>query len=298
MTIAQALREHKDAPVLLASVLKKDKAFLFANPEKQLTDLQSTVYELLLQKRRRGIPAAYLLGHKEFFGLDFLINKNVLIPRPETETLVELALKNLQLTTYNFHTVLDVGTGSGNIIISLAKTLAIKSPSPLARGDAPKGQRGRIKFYAIDFSSKALNVARRNARRHGVAHKITFLRGSLFSPMLRGRLRGGRFLIVANLPYGWREWKNNTSAETIGLKYEPQRALFTKEGGLYLIRKLFEQVSSLPLVGRVREGVTLLLEHDPRQKSALQSLARKHFPHARISFHRDLSGHFRVCEIR
>ena len=169
MTIKQALSLHPDAPLFLPW----NKAWIYANADFELTKSQETKFKKLIGKRKSGVPAAYLLGRKEFFGLDFLVNKDVLIPRPETELLVELALSPslLQREGGGEFSVIDIGTGSGNIIISLAKNLKSKA-----------------NLFAIDSSSKALNVAKRNARRHGVAKKIKFVHGSLFSPLQKGRL--------------------------------------------------------------------------------------------------------------
>ena len=313
MTIQDALKLHPDAEVLLPLLfeerarVRRDRAWFFAHTEYVLTKYQEPNFKKLITKRRADWPAAYITGHKEFFGLDFLVNRNVLIPRPETELLVELALQGISNPESRIANVIDIGTGSGNIIISLAK----QSPSPLARGNAPKGQRGQAKFFATDSSAKALAVARVNTRRHGMAKKIKFLRGNLLSPFLQAtNYKLIPNLILANLPYGWKEWKNNTSAETSGLRFEPQQALFTKEGGLYLIRKLFEQIKIICHSGLDPESIqknldsrfrgndiTILLEFDPRQKSALTKLAKKYFPAAKLTFHRDLARRWRVMKI-
>jgi release factor glutamine methyltransferase len=266
-----------DTEVLLCHVLNKNKAFLYANPRKKLTNLQATSYKLAINKRTRGWPVAYLTGHKEFFGLDFLVTPAVLIPRPETELLVDLALQIFKSKIFDLKSIIDVGTGSGNIIVSLARL--IKNP--------------KIKFFAIDSSASALKIAKLNARLLGVYKKIRFLQGNLLTPLLQAtsyNLQAS--LIVANLPYGWGKWKNNSTAETADLKFEPKNALFTGEKGLKLIRNLLYEAAK----DRIGASV-VLIEFDPRQKQAVWRISKKYFPRTKPEFHKDLSGRFRVLEI-
>lgn len=262
-----------DAEVLLSFVLEKPKVYLYSNPEKKLSRKILNTYLALIKQRTKGVPVAYLTGGKEFFGLKFKINKNVLIPRPETETLVDLVLKGVKVKGKGLR-ILDLGTGSGAIIISLAKAMATLSPRPYTL------------FYASDISQKALVVARKNARLHQV--RITFKQGSLLSPWKNQKFD----IIVANLPYGWKAWKNNTSAATVGLKFEPQEALFTGKKGLALIEKLLRQISTLH-----PEPCTLFLEFDPRQTSQIKNLALKHLPGFEIKIYKDLAGRNRFIRL-
>lgn len=304
-----------DAEVLLAHVLRRDRSYLYANLQKKLTAPHAEQFARMVHKRVRHWPVAYLVGHKQFFDLDFKVTPDVLIPRPETELLVELALSHLSPPQAwgglgRGRTVIDLGTGSGNVIISVIKNV----PPLLTRGGLGRG----LKFYALDSSAKALKIAKRNARRHRVFSKIRFLHGNLlspmrrgtpsfFSPLIRGGLRGGRTIILANLPYLTRKQLNNLT-----IKHESRRALYGGPDGLKYFSELFTQLSviarrettkqsqRLPRshsVARNDKKIVLLLEHDPRQKRALQSLTRKYFPRAQICFHKDLSGRFRVMEI-
>ena len=321
--LASSNSPHLDAEILLAFSLKKPKEFLFANPERPIAPAKCSKFKSLIAKRARGWPVAYLTGHKEFCGLDFTVTPDVLIPRPETELLVELGKERLMNDESKIRNVIDVGTGSGNIIISIAKTLNSVILNPDGnRDEESRSFRLRLQddnflkstnFYAIDSSKKALRIAKLNARRHGVSNKIQFFRGNLLSPLHNTKCSIHNTLLVANLPYGWGEWKNNSSAATIGLKFEPKKALFTKKLGLYLIRKLFEQIQTLchsrlacPVACRFIGSATgdpksknliILLEHDPRQKTAISKLAKKYFSKAKIKFHKDLSGKNRVLEI-
>ena len=290
-----------DAEVLLSFVLKKPKEFLYGHPDFKLSEIQDSKFRILIRKRANHWPVAYLTGHKEFFGLDLLVTKDVLVPRPETELLVELALERLKIRDLRFKNIVEVGTGSGNIIISLV----IQSEAR------------NLRFFATDTSAKALAVARRNARRHGVA-KIKFLRGNLLAPVLQATIYNLRpILIVANLPYlTEKQYRANPD-----LKHEPKRALVGGKDGMKYFREIFEQLHTFlpsPGVGRVaaclparqggrersqspfdsaqgQNGITILIEHDPGQKGKLKKLISQHFPQAEVKFHKDLAGRFRVC---
>jgi release factor glutamine methyltransferase len=273
MTIAEILKSASkklkstlDAEVLLCHVLDKPKEYIYSNPEKQIQSIQEKKYSQLVSRRQLGWPAAYLTGKKEFFGRQFKINRHVLVPRPETETLVEFVLEEIK--SKHVLKILDIGTGSGNIIISLAKHLG-----------------SRHLYFASDVSKKSLAVAKKNAAIHKT--HITFRTGNLLTPWKDQKFD----IIIANLPYGWKQWKNNTSAETVGLKFEPKKALFTKNHGLFLIDKFLKQVN------RNRPPL-IFLEFDPRQTSSLKKIIMKYFPESEIEIFRDLAGKNRVAQIK
>jgi len=239
-----------EAEILLAAVLKKPPVFLLTRGEKKITKTQNAKYRRLIARRLKGEPVAYLTGHKEFYGLNFKVNKNVLIPRPETELMVEEALK---LITRNPQpvTLIDVGTGSGCIIITLAKSIKNYRPeadqpwadelSPFAKASEDK-KITNYDFLATDISNGALKVAKQNSRLHDVNKNIKFIQGNLLEPILNSKFlirsasRRTKFVILCNLPYGWKAWKNNCSLDTAGLKFEPQIALFTDNHGLGLYK--------------------------------------------------------------
>jgi release factor glutamine methyltransferase len=156
-----------DGEVLLSFVLKKPKEYLFAHPKKQVDPKSEKAYLRLINNRLLGWPVAYLTKHKEFFGLDFYVDKNVLIPRPETEGLVELVLGSLKIENRKLK-ILDIGTGSGCIIISLAKSLYNLQPKTYNL------------FYASDISRQAIKIARKNAKTHKT--KVAFGVGNLLKP--------------------------------------------------------------------------------------------------------------------
>lgn len=268
---ANCLKVHKipfpelDAEVLLSFVLEKDKAFLHTYPEKPLTKTQGQKLQLLITRRSHGQPIAYLTGHKEFFGLDFIVSKDVLVPRPETELLVEKTL-TLISDKENLR-ILEIGTGSGCLIASLAK----KSPKNL--------------YFASDISTKALAIAQSNAKKHKV--KITFRSGGLLEPWISRNFD----IIIANLPYGWKTWGNNSSTETRALKFEPAQALFAGDKGLALYKKLFQQISKMNIF-----PTAVLIEFDPRQIKEIKKLT-KVLPVKRLSILKDLYNRNRAALI-
>ena len=300
-----------EAEVLLSYILKKPREILFTYPEKKLTKNQVNHYKELISRRLKGEPIAYLIGQKKFYDLNFFVNKNVLIPRPETELMVEEALdfitRNAKRTTHNMehgkraYTIIDVGAGSGCIIITLAKLLKSKLPASPARLDSAKRAGGLIVNYqllATDISKPALTVARKNARLHQVNKKIKFIQGNLLEPIIKNRksqIANRKLIILANLPYGWKEWKNNCSMETVGLKFEPEIALFAGKNGLQTYKELLKQIVRLAVV--CRQGLICLLEFDPRQMNLIKRLIKKHLPEAKLQIKKDLAGHNRLAII-
>lgn len=290
MTIAQALKfaaaklnsakislPDLEAEILLSGILKKPREFLLVHGEKRLSKKPAVKYQLLLNRRLKGEPIAYLIGHKEFYGLDFMVNKNVLIPRPETELMVEKALKLITPISQPT-TLIDVGTGSGCIIVSLAKRL---------------NQKSEIighKFIGTDISKSALNVARKNSKLHGLDKSIKFIHGNLLKPILNSSTSqaDSKLVILANLPYGWLAWKNNCSLDAAGLKFEPSLALFTGENGLDLYKKLFRQIKNL--TAKLSAACYVLCEFDPRQTAKIKRLAKQKLPEAKCQIKKDLSG--------
>ncbi len=257
---------HLDAEVLLAFVTKKPKTYLLSNIEKNLTPSQVKKFNTLISKRQRGTPVAYLTNHKEFYGLDFYITKDVLIPRPETEVLVEAVIKTarqLHKDTNEPVTIADIGTGSGSIAVTLAKYLLFS------------------KLIATDISEKAILIAKRNAKHHKVLKRITFKKGDLLKPLKKFKPN----IIVANLPY-------LTKDELVNVRHEPKQALYGGKMGLVLIKKLLSQIQKI----LARKGI-ILLEISPAQVKAVDYFVEQHLPEKKLSFIKDLSGRERVVKI-
>jgi len=261
------LRTVTDAPyleteVLLAYVLGTSRTSLLAHPERVLTPDQLSIYQSLVRRRASDYPLPYLTGRVEFYGLEFEVTPEVLIPRPETETLVNLALARGPAT------VVDVGTGSGCVAVSLAVHL----PETI--------------ICAIEISPAALAVARRNVERHSVTGRVQLLVGDVLNPR-----PGPVDLIVSNPPYI--PTGQCASLPASVRDHEPRLALDGGLDGLALIRRLLAQAPAV-----LHPGGGLLIEIGAYQGEAAVYLARTYFPQATVRVHPDLAGRDRVLEIQ
>jgi release factor glutamine methyltransferase len=272
---------YLDAEILLSFILNKPQEFIFTHPEYKLTKFQISNYQLLISRRQKGEPVAYLTGHKEFYGLDFFVNKNVLIPRPETELMVD---KTLSLMSNISHPIslIDIGTGSGCIIITLQKILKLKSKII------------NYKFFATDISKDALKIAKNNAKKHGVDKKIKFLPGDLLEPLIKNSkyLNNPKnpIIITANLPYLTPSQINNSPT----IKKEPKIALVAGSDGLKYYQKLFKQIKQFQKICNVKY---MLCEIDPRQKIQIGTLIKKELKISSFQIKKDLRGHSRLAII-
>ncbi|GAC1347395.1 MAG: peptide chain release factor N(5)-glutamine methyltransferase [Ktedonobacteraceae bacterium] len=261
-----------DAQVLLGHVLHVDRAMLYAYPEHLLTLEQEQQFKQLIVRRILGEPVAYLVGHKEFFGLDLLVDKRVLIPRPETEMLVEAALSTVRdiLTTGRIPLVADIGTGSGAIPIALA----VEEP--------------RLPYvYACDISAGALDVARLNCTRHHVEQRIRLLQGDLLAP-----LPEPVDVLTANLPYVGTDEMHLLTPDVRA--YEPHLALFSGQQGVDLLSRLFTEAQQ---PGKLHEHAVLLLEIGYQQRDLLASLLHDFWPQAKVTFEKDYAGWDRLLKV-
>jgi len=254
-----------DAEVLLTHLIGRDRAFLRAWPEQPLNPEQSDAYQKLVSLRREGWPIAYLTGEREFWSRSFKVAPGVLIPRPATELLIEIALD--QLPVRGRVDVLDLGTGSGIIAI----TLAVERPN--------------ASVTAIDSSRKALQIAESNAFRLGIKN-LRLTEGNWCEPLSRDE----RFhLIVSNPPY---IAEGDPHLAQGDLRYEPAAALASGPEGLDALRAI---VSAARL--HLEPGGVLLLEHGYDQTDVLATLlSTQGYRH--ITHHRDLQGHRRATMAR
>ncbi len=269
MTLKQALRQAREifarqniedsrleSELLLRHALGISQVQLYQDLHRELGSEAEADFGRLVKRRLRGEPTAYITGHREFYGLDFYVDPRVLIPRPESELLVEEALKHAQSRPLS--TVADIGTGCGAIAISLSINLP------------------RTKIYATDISALALKVARFNCQKHGVVDRVCLLRGDLLDP-----LPEPVDLVIANLPY-----VTETEVSRMCLaNFEPELALNGGWDGLEKIRELCRKVGD-----RLHPGGSLLLETGLGQSRAVASLLRRLFPSANIEIIPDLSG--------
>jgi release factor glutamine methyltransferase len=245
-------------------LLGKPHAWVLAHPEQELTADQARQLEATLERVAGGEPLPYILGHWGFFGLDFSITPDVLIPRPETELLVEEALAWLQAHPGR-RKALDAGTGSGCIAIAVAKLMP------------------DVTVIACDVSEQALRVARRNAVQHGVASRVSFIRSDLLSAM-----RGQVDLICANLPY----IPTSKLQELEVARHEPPLALDGGWDGVELIERLVSQVGML-----LASGGLLLLEIEATAGGDVIPLVASAFPQAKVELLPDLAGLDRLIRL-
>jgi len=259
-----------DAECLLASLLGRDRLHLYAAAEERMPPPVFELYQALLGRRQAREPLAYLTRTKEFWSLSFAVTPAVLIPRPETETLVERALA--RLNELQAPVIADIGTGSGAIAVAVAKAL------PDSR------------LYATEISSRALDVARENAARHEVLERITFVHGDLVEPLLCLGLAHHCDLMVSNPPYVATRELAGLPAE---VRYEPLEALDGGSDGLDVHRRLINGASTL-----LRPGGWLALEMAPGQGPSLSRLLQEQGAFGDIEVTPDLSGRERVIVAR
>ena len=269
MTFKQSLAEARDilvennvadapleAELLLRHTLKIDRVQLYIDLEKELTPRQEQAFRRLLERRLNGEPAAYIIGRREFYGLDFIVSPAVLIPRPESELLVEKALA--LAGDCPLPAIADVGTGSGAIAVSLALALP------------------QSKIYATDISAAALEITRLNCLKHGVADRVRLLEGNLLEP-----LPEPVDLIVANMPY--------VRKSELNAKLEPPLALDGGADGTENIEQLCRQAG-----GKLKSGGWLLLEIGQGQREAVANILHNILPGGRVEVAPDLAGIDRV----
>jgi release factor glutamine methyltransferase len=259
-----------DSQVLLARLLDQPRSWVLAHPESTMSKDQLVSLEKQIVRLEDKEPLPYVLGAWEFFGLEFDIDSDVLIPRPETEQLVERALEWLMRRDVRGREikVLEVGTGSGCIAISLAK----KFPE--------------LSIIATDLSSAALAVARINAEKFNVSNSIQFIEADLFSKPL---IPYDFLMILANLPYIPTKILHKTRVYGC----EPSLALDGGADGLELIRPFIKEVPNWLVTGGL-----LLMEIEASEGAAVFSLASSAFPEARLYIYKDIAGHDRLLEVQ
>ncbi len=264
----KALTHHgiEDAPleaeVLLRHVLSIPRAQLFSEFQRELTPEEWRDFWNLIKRRLSHEPAAYIVGRREFYGLDFYVDHRVFIPRPESELLVELCLDFARRLPGGPLFIADIGTGCGAIAISLSLNLP------------------QAEIYAVDISTAALEVAFINCQRHGVLHRVHLLQGDMLDPLPQPV-----DIVVANLPYIKESELNQLGAE-------PRLALAGGRDGLDEVRRLLSQAG-----GKLRSQGCLLAEVGWGQGETVIALARSHFPDAGVELMRDLGGIDRVVSL-
>jgi release factor glutamine methyltransferase len=295
MTVSQILKASSlpviESEILIAFLLDKEKEFLITHSETEISTAVYKKFKFLEKKRLAGWSSAFLVGQKEFYGLDFMVDKNVLVPRPETEMMVDEVLDILGQST-NDSMLVDLGTGSGAIIISCADQIKKVYPDKYRR----------TIFRAIDISSKALRIAKRNSVLNKQERNIKFLSGNLLEPLINkndfGNLSNRELIIAANLPYLTpRQVKTSPS-----IQKEPRLALVAGSDGLKYYRELFTQLKGLKKTidnkNNPIKPITILCEIDSSQNKSIKKLALKYFSKTKLEIKKDLAGLNRLVIIK
>jgi release factor glutamine methyltransferase len=254
-----------DAEILVAHVLQSSRERLHSHPERELTVAQRARLRRLTSRRAARVPVPYLVGEREFYGLMFRVTPAVLIPRPSSELLVELAIDWLNAHP-QARRAIDLGTGSGAVAISVAKAVP------------------RVRIEARDVSARALRVADENIAHYRLRPRITTVKADLL------KRAAPADLILANLPYIPEALRRIRPKE---LEYEPALALDGGKDGLSLIRTAVAQAPAA-----LKPGGLVLFECDPAQTRRLVRLAQGLWPSAQVSVHKDLAGQDRVVRIQ
>ena len=292
--ISELSIEKKEAEILTAFLLHKTRESLLSNSRTEVDNKFYKKIKDLEKKRLKNYPIAYLVGEKEFYGLNFKVNKDVLVPRPETEMMVDKIIdilknesnnferdlynpKNLFDNNYNNPIFIDVGTGSGAIIIAIANEIKKLWPN----------DSDNFKFYGIDISEAALKIAKKNAKLHNLNKIIKFFEGDLLSPIAK-KINKKNLIITANLPY-------LTPLQVKGspsISREPKLALVAGSDGLKYYRQLFKQLAKIDY-----KTLILFCEIDSSQTKNITYLAQKMFPEAKLEIIKDLAKLNRLLKI-
>lgn len=285
MTIAEAINRaaqklsgcgitnaRLDAEVLLSHILERDRAWLITHNNDGLDNERYKLFEDAIDRRSRREPLQYIIGRQEFWGLEFTVTHNVLIPRPETELLIETAI-NILRDANKQAMIVDLCTGSGCVAVSLAKELA------------------NARIFAVDKSSQALAVARENAQRHGVSDRIRFLEGDLYAPLEELDIRGLVDVITANPPY-------IRSGDLPMLQpevrdYEPELALIAGTEGTEVQQKIIESATDL-----LEKHGTLIMEMGMGQAEILKRMIDEVGTYDKPEILKDLAGIDRVLVVK
>ncbi len=255
-----------DIDLLLALAIHRRPDYLYKNPDKNLNQANLLAFRKLLLRRQRGWSIASLQKYAYFFGLKFIVNSATLIPRPDSEVLVQTALDYLKENKIKQPNIVDIGTGSGCLLLSLAKNYT--KPA---------------KYLGTDISTKALLAARTNARKLGLKNQVKFLKSNLFKNIPPNKYD----LVLANLPY-----LTKTQLKEPSIKKEPISALYGGPTGLDYYKKLLQQVPKY-----LNKKYLILLEIDPDQKNQISSLIKNLLPDSQLDFINDLANRTRLAKI-
>ncbi|MFV1974796.1 MAG: peptide chain release factor N(5)-glutamine methyltransferase [Candidatus Scalindua sp.] len=264
-----------DADTLLAYVLSCDRTRIYTNPDDVIDDADIRKYKEFVYKRTSHVPLQYITRRVEFMSLDFVVDERVLIPRPETEILVETVLNKAQDNEFPDKSIIimEIGTGSGNISVSLAKNLS------------------NAEIYTNDISPDALTLAQTNIQRHEVVDKVHLLHGDFFGAFCGSVEKEHADFIVSNPPYvSESEW-NKLEPEV--REHEPRQALVGGEDGLCFYREIIKDSTDW-----LRPGGYLVIEIGETQANAIKKLMKNELNYEEIEIIKDLQGKERIISAR
>jgi len=262
-----------EAGMLMAHLLGCERTHLYLDRDKVLSSQETEDYFNMVDKRKQGMPIHYIIGYREFMGLKFYVNENVLIPRPDTEVLVEYVINHCKNSGVHFLKILDIGTGSGAIAVSLAKYIE------------------NCHVTAIDIDDKALAVAKKNGIDHGVADRIEFIQGNLFYPLMDKKDNLKFHIMVSNPPYI--PTADIKKLETQVKDYEPIKALDGGREGLDFYRTLAKDAPKF-----LYDGGLWAVEVGYNQAKQVAHILSEQGCYYDIEFIKDLSGYDRVVSAR
>ena len=264
-----------NADTLLAYVLSCDRANLYTNPDDLINDSDICKYNELIHKRASHVPLQYITKRVEFMSLDFVVDEGVLIPRPETEILVEAVIKKTDNKLYHDRkiTIIDIGTGSGNIAVSLAKNIS------------------NVMVYASDISREALSIANENVIRHDVTDKIHLLHGNVFESFSSNVKKEQVDFIVSNPPYVSKSESKNLEPELID--HEPLLALIGGEDGLFFYKQIIKDAADW-----IKPGGYLIIEIGETQANSIIKLMQNELHYDEIEIINDLQGKERIISAK
>lgn len=295
MTIKEKLREvqekllkkgienyNLESEMIISLALNKDRLFLISNSDKKIRESENKEIEKILQKRLKLYPLAYISGKKSFFNLEFKVNKYTLIPRPESELIIEEILKK-EKENKEKKIFIDVGTGSACLIISLAKNLLDDKND----------------FYALDICPQALRIARANSKKYNLDKKIKFYKSDGLTKIIEinnknNFLKNKNLIIIANLPYLTKE----EISKSPSIKFEPRKALYGGADGLSLYRQMLGQIKELKEKSQIKAEI--YMEISPWQKNILVKDIENIFKNTKIEIKiiKDLNKKNRVIVLK
>ncbi|PID52182.1 MAG: hypothetical protein CR972_03505 [Candidatus Moraniibacteriota bacterium] len=278
--------ERIDIELIIAFVLEKDRAFVITHADMNISEEKYNTIISLCEKRKTGYPLAYITGYKDFFGREFFISEDTLIPRSETELIISSVINNIKQQKIHDVLLCDIGTGSGVIPITIKKEL--------------EKEKINCSIIASDTSKHALSIAQKNIKYYSI-HDIVLYNTSLINDSVLdavAQTKKQNIIITANLPYVDIKKREEffTKKESQALKYEPSEALWSEDSGMKHYKKLIQQLTILHTHVLPEKNISVFYEIDPNQSEELQNYISERNPNSTILVFKDLSERPRVIQ--